>query len=220
MESCLADISHQTRLYEEQTGLKTVTTTCVADAPVVTVTQYFLKIEGFEKNGKYSNSRPQKYLYTFAPLAFEDLADTRQAEFGQFLASFDATIVKQSPGLFVYYRAGGPLPLNAEIKAYYRNQNECESQIEHVYTLYTNAGSQKIISWCREGRLQVLYDGSFYLSQIPGVNNTEYATLDQCLADQEFVLADSRNSHAVGALCAPNMYNSAVYSMILYRKGW
>lgn len=221
LDSCLADVATQSSNYEQHTGLKVVTATCVADAPFMTVTQYFLKIEGFDDNKKFYRSMPKQSLYSFSPYTFEKLRDDRQLLVAQFLGSYGATIVQQSEGLFFYYRADGPAPVNAEELGVFRNSAECPVQIESAKELYAKVGSKNTLVWCTdEGRLQTLFEGRHLLDRMYFANQTQYGTLDQCIADKEFVMSDVRNAGAIGAICAPSIYDSNAYAMTLFRKSY
>ena len=220
MDSCLADVATQAAYFENETGLKTATATCIADSPYSAETQYFLKIEGFSKNNHFGSSQPKKNIYTFAPNAFEGLQTSRQVELADFIAGYGATIVKQGPGLFVYYRAGGALPLNAEDASFNRNEAECEAQRAAAQAIYLKAGSKQVVTWCQDSRLEVIHDGFYYLNQQPFANTTQYGSFESCVADKDFALSDSRNSTALGALCGPSNYDGHSYTMTLFRKGF
>lgn len=221
LDNCLADVATQTAYYEQFTGLKVVTATCVADAPFLTITQYFVKIEGFDDNKKFYRSQPKQSLHIFAPSSFEKLRDDRQVMVRQLLISYGATIVQQSEGTFVYYRADGPAPLNSETLGTFRNVAECPLQIESAQEIYAKAGSKNAIVWCTDsGQLQTVFEGYHFLNRMYFANQTQYSSIEQCLADKEFVLSDVRNAGAIGAICAPSIYDSAAYSMTLFRKGY
>jgi hypothetical protein len=217
-DNCLADLSTQVNLFNAQTNFKSVSATCVKDS-YFSDKKYFVKIEGFGKSLNSIPARPLKRLFTFSPLNLENLNNQRQDQVREFLKSLGATIAKEAPGVFIYYRKDAAVPAHSEQLIYSKTDSECEAQLIEATSIITNAKSSKFLVWCDGSRLQALYDGPYTLSQVLNASQATYSTFEQCMNDKSFILSDSRHSRALGALCAPSLYVSG-YVMTLLGKSW
>jgi hypothetical protein len=218
LASCLNDIGPQTQDFEAHTGLSAVSSTCVVGETDVGPTEYYLKIEGFDQS-RGQQAQPKEYIFTFAPFSYNKLRTLRQMEVANYISTFGAEIVKQGVGVFVYYKANGPVPVSVENLGHFANADDCRSQVDNAHAILTKAGSSKLLIWCDDNFLSVTHDGTYNISTFPHQLQTRYDSLGQCIADMPFVLSDARNADELGAICALNMYDSSFYTMSLYHKG-
>lgn len=217
LNSCLEDSLNQTAIFEQETGLTAVTVSCV-DESYSSFRQFYLKIEGFGPADKFGRITPKKDLHHFSPYSFSELNQNRTEDLAEFLLNYDLRIIKKIPGLIIYYRAGGPAPVQTERFLPHRNQAECQTQLPSFQSLLKKAQSPKALVWCEGNRLHAIFEGTFSLYKVALKSDLQYRTIEQCDADKEFVLSDSRNAAALGALCAPDIYDPLNYAMTLFRK--
>lgn len=202
--SCLNDISNQTLMFKEQTGLTPVSSTC--DKTNSLNVKFKLSIEGF--SSKSNQAYPIKRLYVFSTLTSNSLTKEQQESIADIISKQEAFIVKQDGSSFAYY-AKSLVNVKSQVLATSTDQ-ECNSQVEHVQAMLSKLGAKNTYIWCispnfnrgLQKDLFVVYDGVYRLRGDNGYSSQQrYYTFDQCISSRDLLLSDSRNKQILGGLC-------------------
>lgn len=218
---CLADLGQQTVLFERETGLRLVAATCESNRTFQA--SYALRLEGYSQE---TMARPKKSLYHFAPQLPASLEDARIASITALLHAQGAVIARQVESHYAYYRSGG---VNLRVGRHSRMRvEECSVQEAHAAAMYRKAGAQNALVWClpatiggpEYAEMHVVHDG-YTLQSDYGHYTPRAYSFQECLANRDLALSDSRLQHMLGGLCSESLMDDGhVYVLELFRKSW
>jgi hypothetical protein len=218
---CVKALPEQVQNFNSFSGIPEVAAYC-QNPSVAEATGYVMVVEGF--------GSPTSRLYAFQR---DNLVNSATALPDAMAAV--TSIIQTSGGNISYsdnarilYWAASPVGVNwAEPVYSFDSTADCQSQLADAQSIYVNAGSKQVQSFCEpfgddstyNGQLVVIAAGYGDVDNDFGYSSAQYADLASCNADKARVIqnATSNGAQILGALCAPRDASSG-FAMSLFTK--
>jgi hypothetical protein len=210
-QKCLNDIENQTHEFEQRTKLQVVAAFCqnksLAGLPLFT-----MRIEAF--------GRPQtKLQHTNLGLDPKD-DPTFFSDIQKLVTEQKIQVVKKFERVIFYY-ADQPLRMRHLSLGYFKNLNECQSQLSESEALLTRSGSSRALAKCIDiyGVHQLLSFGlgNRMIFSDYGSGSEKYYSMTECTQDRERVLSGFQKGSVFGFICSPDILNDQIYIGSVYR---
>lgn len=209
-ESCLNDISNQTRLYQLHSGLPLIDATCepasYSDKP-----SFVLRIDGF--------GQPLKKLYG-AKLSF--MGDATEANFDEvktLLQKLGASIIV-SMGHEILYYSDPSFRFAHDYFAKFYSKEQCTSQLAEAQTIVTKFGSKDAVVTCLPFAnsvyfLEAFREGYFDVNGDDGAKFPEFYSFEECMSERA---ATTLGNPYGGGICHVNNHLGTKFILELFSR--
>ena len=214
---CLSDIAIQSRLFEVQTGLSSVTASCKLGR-VGSPNSYVLEVTGF--------GEPKSRLSIFEP-TYLGLSDSELKEqVAGVIESLGGKIALRIGDAVLYYSARA-LPVYQESVMFFADRSQCTAQLGEAVAIFSALSSTSVIVRCLvpaepelsgAGTMEVVRVNGDITESDFGSGSIQYYSFSDCMKDRDRVIAQatSQGRTIAGGLCHEDTSNSQIFVLELY----